>query len=337
MASSVGKKVTLRYIATINGVDVDSFVQEVNVQVIQPSNLPQPLINNLASGGTLDLTTFTGNATASVAKWRLSATGQRVWLICSSAGVGDLYVLNGAAITATEAANGLVNKTVVRTWLAALSTGSQITVMCKVTFDGSTNEAQAVNFATTIYTMANTQKLEFSSVPAAINGTICTADPGWPQRSKGYIPSQLTGVRGGIPPYTATSSDTSVVTVSVNATTVRYYGSRLGNATVTISDSSNPAQSISFIARSNTTFRHLLYNGNLMNDTAAASWVASVGVPLVDSDGEFLKNNFEPGQTNVFRIGTYDNNGASRGVTNTFVFHAVASSLLYPAIAFRKN
>jgi hypothetical protein len=117
MASSVGKKVILQYIATINSVDVDSFVQEVNVQIIQPSNLPRPLINSIASGGTLDLTAFTGNATASVAKWRLSATGQRVWLICSSAGVGDLYVLNGVAITAAEAANGLVNKAVLRTWL----------------------------------------------------------------------------------------------------------------------------------------------------------------------------------------------------------------------------
>lgn len=170
MASSVGKKVILQYIATINSVDVDSFVQEVNVQIIQPSNLPRPLINSIASGGTLDLTAFTGNATASVAKWRLSATGQRVWLICSSAGVGDLYVLNGVAITAAEAANGLVNKTVVRTWLSALSTGSQITVTCKVTFDGSTNEAQAVNFQSTTYSVRSEPR---------ITATIHTG--GWPR------------------------------------------------------------------------------------------------------------------------------------------------------------
>ncbi|NMZ03609.1 YncE family protein [Pseudomonas proteolytica] len=151
MAASVGKKVTVRYIATINGVDVDSFTQEVNVQVIQAANLPRPVINNIANGGTLDLNTFTGNATASVAKWRLSAAGQRVWLTCSSAGVSDLYVINGVAITATEAANGLINKTVWRTWLEALPTGRQITVTCKVTFDGSTKEVDAIAFTTTTY------------------------------------------------------------------------------------------------------------------------------------------------------------------------------------------
>ncbi|RDS87471.1 hypothetical protein DL347_29285, partial [Pseudomonas fluorescens] len=151
LADSVGKTITLRYIAVINGDEVDSFVQTLTVQPLRESDLPRPLINGIAHNGTLDLNTFTGNATASLAKWRLSAQGQRVWLRCSSVGVDDLAVLDGVAITSAEAANGLVNKAVLRSWLAALPDNRQITVTCNVSFDGSAVEATAQEFPTSTY------------------------------------------------------------------------------------------------------------------------------------------------------------------------------------------
>jgi len=151
LADSVGKTIELRYIAVINGDAVDSFVQTLTVQPLRESDLPRPLINGIAHNGTLDLNTFTGNATASLAKWRLSAQGQRVWLRCSSVGVDDLAVLDGVAITSAEAANGLVNKAVLRSWLAALPDNRQITVTCRVSFDGSAVEATAQEFPTSTY------------------------------------------------------------------------------------------------------------------------------------------------------------------------------------------
>jgi hypothetical protein len=151
LADSVGKTITLRYIAVINGDEVDSFVQTLTVQPLRESDLPRPLINGIAHNGTLDLNTFTGNATASLAKWRLSAQGQRVWLRCSSVGVDDLPVLDGVAITSAEAANGLVNKAVLRSWLAALPDNRQITVTCNVSFDGSAVEATAQEFPASTY------------------------------------------------------------------------------------------------------------------------------------------------------------------------------------------
>jgi hypothetical protein len=153
LADSVGKTIELRYIATINGEAVDSFVQTLTVQGLNASDLTRPLINNINSGGILDLSTFTGNPTASVAKWRLSVAGQRVWLRCSSAGSADLPVLDGVAITAPEAQNGLANKAVLRSWLAALPNNQQITVTCRVTFDGSAVEANAQLFQQSIYTV----------------------------------------------------------------------------------------------------------------------------------------------------------------------------------------
>ncbi|WLG37184.1 hypothetical protein [Pseudomonas rhodesiae] len=154
LAASVGKTIELMYIAMINGSPVDSFEQRLTVQTIRESDLPRVLINAKANGDTLDLNTFTGNATAALAKWRLSITGQRVWITCSAPGVTPLEVLSAYDINSLEANNGLANKTVLRTWLAALPNNQEITVSCAVTFDGSTHLSKAVAFPTTNYTLS---------------------------------------------------------------------------------------------------------------------------------------------------------------------------------------
>ncbi|MEN4947627.1 YncE family protein [Pseudomonas proteolytica] len=159
LARCVNSTVCVRYSVLRNGQTIPSHLQTVTFGTIAAANLPRPLINNIANGGTLDLTAFTGNATASVAKWRLSAAKQRVWLTCSSAGVADLDVLDGVEISATEAANGLVNIPVQRNWLAALPTGSQLTVTCKVTFDGSPDKAQAVDFQSATYSVVSAPRI----------------------------------------------------------------------------------------------------------------------------------------------------------------------------------
>ncbi|QSB37560.1 hypothetical protein JTY93_14380 [Pseudomonas hygromyciniae] len=159
LARCVNSIVCLRYSVLRNGQTIPSSVQTVTFGTIAAANLPRPLINNIANGGTINLNNFSGNATASVVKWPLSAAKQLVWLTCSSAGVANLDVLKGVEISATEAANGLVNKPVLRSWLAALPTGRQIAVTFKVTLDGSTDEANAVLFPTTTYAVAQRPKL----------------------------------------------------------------------------------------------------------------------------------------------------------------------------------
>jgi hypothetical protein len=156
IAAHLGQILKVGYRVTRRGATTGSDELDLRVQAfaeLSPNPLPFPTINGIASGGRLDLDTFSGNALAAVAKWPLSATGQRVWMTCSSSGVAPLKVLEGYAINPTEAANGLVNKVVLRSWLQALPDNSQITVTCKVTFDGSANEAQAVNFPQATYTI----------------------------------------------------------------------------------------------------------------------------------------------------------------------------------------
>lgn len=150
LASSVGKIITLRYIATINGVQIESATQTLKIETIRAADLPRPLLNGVANDGVLDLNTFADDALAAVAKWRLSVTGQRVWLTCSSPHVADLVVLDGIAISAVEAVKGLANIAVLRGWLQRVKS-RQITVTCKVTFDGSRDEQTAIPFLKSTY------------------------------------------------------------------------------------------------------------------------------------------------------------------------------------------
>lgn len=154
---SVNSTVCLKYSVERPGVTdpIPSQVQTVMVNAIPAASLPQPRINNIASGGTLDVNNFAGSATAAVPKWSLSHPGQRVWLICSAAGVTPLTVLNGVAITATEAVNGLANKAVLRSWLKRITNGTQITITCEVTFDGSNDKSKAVIFKSAQYIKAD--------------------------------------------------------------------------------------------------------------------------------------------------------------------------------------
>lgn len=154
---SVNSTVQLKYSVVREGVPdpIPSAVQTVVVSPIPAASLAGPLINGKPNGSSVDLNDFTGNAKASLAKWPLSNIGQWVWITVSSAGVASLEVLGagGVAISATEAANGLVDKPVLRSWLEALTNNKLITVTAEVNFTGTPDRANAVEFSLTNYTI----------------------------------------------------------------------------------------------------------------------------------------------------------------------------------------
>ncbi|MBN2979437.1 hypothetical protein [Pseudomonas lactucae] len=148
LARSVNSQVQLRYSIVRGGHTIESYIQTVNVGTISLDQLPAPTLNGLAEG-LLDLTQFTGDALAAVKKWPLSAAGtyaQRVWLMCTSPTAEPLYVLRNHVLTATQQANGLSNVAVARAWLLGLKYGAEVTVTCKVTYDGSELESKAIVF-----------------------------------------------------------------------------------------------------------------------------------------------------------------------------------------------
>lgn len=156
IAAHLGQVLKVGYRVTRKGATSDSEVLELYVQAfdeLSPNPLPFPTINGIAPAGVLDLNTFTGNALAALPRWPLSASGQRVWLILRSVGAIDLIIRNGTPITSAEAANGLVNQSVLRSFLSNLPYNREVTIICKVTFDGSTDIAEAVEFKSANYTV----------------------------------------------------------------------------------------------------------------------------------------------------------------------------------------
>jgi hypothetical protein len=156
---SVNSTVCLKYSVERPGVTVPipSQVQTVRVDTIQPADLPQPLINNIAPGDVLDLRTFVGDGLASIIKWALSAARQRVWITCRSAQMAPLDVLtaSGEVITQQEAANGLRNKSVVRSWLQAVPRGHNITISCDVAYSGDIDRSKSIPLRSTNYIVEN--------------------------------------------------------------------------------------------------------------------------------------------------------------------------------------
>ncbi|KAF6684731.1 hypothetical protein HFD98_26660, partial [Pseudomonas sp. EKM23D] len=71
-----------------------------------------------------------------------------------------------------EANNGLANKTVLRTWLAALPNNQEITVSCAVTFDGSTDRSKAVPFRPTTYIISTRSAGDYTDFESGMNDWI---------------------------------------------------------------------------------------------------------------------------------------------------------------------
>ncbi|MDC6382109.1 hypothetical protein BW687_018245 [Pseudomonas graminis] len=119
-------------------------------------DLPHPAITQADSQTlTLNLATFTGNGTATVAKWPFILEGQRVWLRLEgetgSGGMHSITLLDSAVLTSAQASAGL-SLSVPRAELEKLGQDTRVTVICNVAFDGVASESAAVQFPRTVYT-----------------------------------------------------------------------------------------------------------------------------------------------------------------------------------------
>jgi hypothetical protein len=147
----IGKTVTINYTVTSACKLQTSDDRELGISV--PVRLPTPVIAQATppatNGGILDLATFSGNANVSVALWWFILTGQRVWLRAigtkATGGAHTINVYLGKVVSATEVSAGLAD-ILKRADLDLLADGSSLTVTCKVTPDGGSNENSAIVF-----------------------------------------------------------------------------------------------------------------------------------------------------------------------------------------------
>ena len=146
----LGTHVLVGYNLTIDGVTTPSERMDLYVMAFDDRAplLPAPVIDQ-ANGGVLDLTTFSGDPTATCPPWKLGAVGQRAWWEVHGTlnnGAAEVIVLySNYALTDDEVSDGLT-KTVDRARLEALKDGSTITVTFWVTFDKSGDKAKAIAF-----------------------------------------------------------------------------------------------------------------------------------------------------------------------------------------------
>ncbi|WP_209445921.1 Ig-like domain-containing protein [Pseudomonas paralactis] len=240
---SVNSTVCLRYSVERPGVvdPIPSQVQRVKVNSIPVASLPQPRINNIQPGGSLDVNTFAGNGQASLPKWALSVQESRAFMTCTSPGVAPLNVLtvDGELVTSTEAANGLVNKAVLRSWLTGLPDKAQITVTVEVEFSGNTSKENAVEFPPTNYIVKTLRGITMDESTLYVNLR------GWVLQNFGFTDVAYTGAvgrtaTGGSGFLTYRSSNTSVVTVDLYSGRLTFTG--VGSATITVSDTSGQSK-----------------------------------------------------------------------------------------------
>lgn len=113
------------------------------------SRLPTPEVPQ-ATGDTLDLTSFSGDARVTCKAWPQSAAGQRVWLRAyGTLENGSNYpipLLEGVELTESGVTNGL-NEVLLRSELEKLKSETELRIELKVSFNGSNNESEAVEFS----------------------------------------------------------------------------------------------------------------------------------------------------------------------------------------------
>ncbi|MEX5507990.1 hypothetical protein [Pseudomonas paralactis] len=240
---SVNSTVCLKYSVVRTGVadPILSQVQTVTVNTIPAENLPQPLINNIADGGRLDLSSFVGDATASVNKWPLSNDGQLGRMTVSSEGIEDLQVMDGERINATEAANGIKDKKVLRDWLSRVPNNSIITVTFWVAYSGIDDKDMAVEFPTTKYTITyETLNIDGSTLYLS----------GWHMLSTGAAEiGDFPGAafarqpKGGVPPYSFSLAPQSYPAATIHPYSGNVRSHRNGSTRVIVSDSAGASVS----------------------------------------------------------------------------------------------
>ncbi|MBJ2307708.1 MULTISPECIES: hypothetical protein, partial [unclassified Pseudomonas] len=268
IAANVGnanKTFTLKYDVTRSGKVVASKVLTVTVTPIPAANLRRPLINGVAHTGTLDVPNLPANAKLTIAPWPLQYSGMKIWLLyrCAGANPNPHVIWTGAQ---HHSADGLEYGAPL-TWLKTCPNGATVSVEFKVAYDPNTDEAGAVSFPITQYTVLNVDELIVDTSPVYLSRTTYLI-PSHPTVLPVFISgnSIRRSVSGGKPPYYFSSSKPSIAHVDE---TGRVTSRGNDSAIITVTDSSQPPQSKSYsVTVSNVINCHAL--------AGKATWSATV-------------------------------------------------------------
>ncbi|WP_330215922.1 hypothetical protein [Pseudomonas sp. AM8] len=237
IAANIGnanKTFTIEYELTRAGVKRGSTKLTVTVTPILQANLPRPLINGIAHDGTLDVSQLPSGAKLTIAPWPLQYSGMKIWLTyhCGGANPNPYVYWTGQQ---HHTADGLEYGAPIA-WLGTCPHGHQVWIDFKVAYDPNADEAGAVSFPRTVYTVKSAPPpLVFDTSPATLAGKVYVirgyshALPSWPAGTT--MQRQATG---GQPGYSYSSSNPAAA--FVNSTTGVVQVSGRGVTTITVRD-----------------------------------------------------------------------------------------------------
>lgn len=148
IGANIGQRVSLSYLVKRYVTEKQSEILLLNISTLPDSVLPTPIITQAnAQTKVLNLATFAGNATTTVAAWPFIATGQRAWLRLEgetdSGGPHSIVLLDGEALTSAQVGAGL-SQSVLRAALEKFGQDTALKVICNVAFSGIDDEVAAL-------------------------------------------------------------------------------------------------------------------------------------------------------------------------------------------------
>ena len=171
IAHDLGTRIVIHYTVTPKGGGTSRISAELPLDVLDfQANDPgvsKPAFVEALGAFVLDLATFTGDATVSVARWPLMASGQRFWM-SAVAGANRWPIAVGEPVTSV----GTLTRPLARAWLDALADNTSITLELKIAFGGG-DETSAKVFTSQPYSLrAAATTFPAPSVPEATGGTL---------------------------------------------------------------------------------------------------------------------------------------------------------------------
>jgi hypothetical protein len=283
VAFNLGKAVTVFYTVIRNGASTKSGEFVLNVQAIptEAAELPTPTIDG-ATDEEVDLTDLADDARTRIAKWPLIAVGQKVWLRYSGIDENDnpyeRLFYDGVTVESGDL-NGLLPLAPVEE-LRTLKDGSKLRIEFKISYDGSTNENQAVTAPIRRYTIMATPKLCVDTTPLILDGTnVVLTDPQnrWSRTADSIGTMERRAACGGTPPYTYESEDPTIASVDDRGV-VR----STGNGTTIISVKDSMSAAISFEVKTSHVYELAITAQTFPTSIAAAAGISAVGGTMID-------------------------------------------------------
>ncbi len=167
IAANIGSSSTivrLTYTVTRDGRTEPATPLTVTVTPLPVGSLPRPLINNIATGGLLDITGFGASTLWSIAAYPFQySNGQIKWLTYKGTDNNNQIVEYVPWSGANNGHAGAYSYNPNHNWFRTLKDGTTLTIEVRIAFDRVNEKPKAVTLQTTTYTVKAIQILDYTN------------------------------------------------------------------------------------------------------------------------------------------------------------------------------